>query len=35
MEKLLSEMETFSGMNTSSSLTRAIRQYLGEDGSSE
>ena len=31
MEKLLSEMETFPGMNTASSLTRAIKQYLGDD----
>ena len=31
MEKLLSEMESFPGMNTSSSLTRAIKQYLGDD----
>lgn len=31
MEKLLSEMETFPGMNTSSSLTKAIKQYLGDD----
>lgn len=31
MEKLLSEMETFPGINTASSLTRAIKQYLGDD----
>lgn len=31
MEKLLSEMETFPGMNAASSLNRAIKQYLGED----
>ena len=31
MEKLLSEMETFPGMNAASSLNKAIRQYLGDD----
>ena len=31
MEKLLSEMESFPGMSTASSLTRAIKQYLGDD----
>lgn len=35
MEKLLSEMETFPGMNTASSLTRAIKQYLGDDREGE
>ena len=35
MEKLLSEMETFPGMNTASSLTRAIKQYLGDDRDDE
>lgn len=29
MEKLLSEMEAFPGMNMSSSLSRAIKQYIG------
>lgn len=31
MEKLLGEMESFPGMNASSSLNKAIKQYLGED----
>ena len=31
MEKLLSEMETFPGMNAASSLSKAIRQYIGDD----
>lgn len=33
MEKLLSEMETFPGMNAASSLNKAIKQYIGDDTS--
>lgn len=31
MEKLLSEMETFPGINASSSLSKCIKAYIGDD----
>ena len=31
MQKLLSEMESFPGMNSATSLSRSIKQYIEED----
>ena len=33
--KLLTEMETYPGMNAASSLTKVIKQYLDDSGSDE